>query len=84
MKKPVGAILTGLAVVGLGAIAYKNKETITKGSKELKEKVKDKGASIKKEAKEALNELSDDCVCENCVCSTKEECLKKCVCDCCE
>ena len=28
MKKPVGAILTGLAVVGLGAIAYKNKETI--------------------------------------------------------
>lgn len=84
MKKSVKTILTGLALVGLGTLVYKNKETISKESKALKTKVKEKKNVIKREAVEALKELSDDCVCKNCQCETKSECLANCQCSCCE
>lgn len=84
MKKSVRTILTGLALVGLGTLVYKNKETISKESKALKTKVQEKKNIIKKEAVEALKELSDDCVCKDCPCETKSECLANCQCSCCE
>lgn len=84
MNKKTKGILTALAVAGLGTIAYKNKEKISKESKELKNKVKNKKDVIIKQTKDVIDELSDDCNCKDCLCSSKDECKASCICQCCE
>lgn len=84
MNKKTKGILTVLATVGLGTIAYKNKEKISKESKELKNKVKNKKDVVFKQTKNIINDLSDDCNCKDCSCTSKNKCKENCTCKCCE
>ena len=84
MGKKTKGILTALAVAGVGTLAYKNKEKISKEAKELKNKVKNKKDVIIKQTKDIIDELSDDCNCKDCLCASKDECKASCICQCCE